>query len=144
MNGIEAAFVGKLMKPGELKTSKAGKAWCSVSLLVGEGDAGMWVRIAAFGEMAEAVARLDKGSNLYVEGRLTLQSWTAADGVERSGLNIAASRIEPLGQIGRRRPADAQRKGAISDAKASYAKPYDTDARPAGRDPLNGGDAIPF
>ena len=145
MNGIECALVGKLMKPGEQKKSKSGNPWCSVSLLVGEGDAGTWVRVAAFGEMADAVARLDKGSSLYVEGRLSLQTWTAAVGVEKSGLNVTATRVEALGQIGRRRVSDdnAHRRPAASAAKADYARPTETDARPAGRDPVRQ-DAIPF
>ncbi|MBS0244224.1 MAG: single-stranded DNA-binding protein, partial [Proteobacteria bacterium] len=84
MNGIECAFTGKLGQAPELRTSKAGKAWCALSVRVGDGDGAQWVRVAVFGEMANAAVGLEKGTSVYVEGSLTLNIWTGASGEPRS------------------------------------------------------------
>lgn len=126
MSQIECAFVGIVGVPPELKTSKAGKAWTALSLRVGDGDGPQWVRAAVFGDMAETAAKLAKGSSVYVEGKLSLNTWTAQDGSERHGLNVAATLVQPLGQIGRRRPASEPEKVARSD----WQRPLDRD--PAG------------
>jgi single-stranded DNA-binding protein len=43
---------------------------------------------------------LRKGTEVYVEGRLRLESWTGKDSRERSGLSVAAAKVEVLGRIG--------------------------------------------
>ena len=64
---------------------------------------GQWVRVGHFGDDAEELAqRLVKGTDVYVEGRLKLNTWTIQDGSQRSGLNVTAWKLEPLGQIARR------------------------------------------
>jgi single-stranded DNA-binding protein len=74
-----------------------------------------WVRIAYFGEDAESlVGRLQKGAEVYCEGRLRLDTWTAKDGLKRSGLSVVAWRIVPLGQIGRKRPEAPHKRGPIA------------------------------
>jgi single-strand DNA-binding protein len=109
MRGIHAAFEGRLGKEAELRATKQGKPWLSFSLAVdtkGEDDTLIttWVRIAYFGEDAESlVGRLQRGAEVYCEGRLRLDTWTAKDGVRRSGLSVVAWKVVPLGQIGRKR-----------------------------------------
>ncbi len=105
MQGIEAAFCGILGRDPELKTSAAGKPWTRLNVACSSGDATQWVQVAIFGDTAhELAANLHKGSRVYVEGRLTLNSWKAKDGTDRTGLNVAAWKVEPLCQIGERRP----------------------------------------
>jgi single-stranded DNA-binding protein len=94
----------------ELKTSKAGKLYASLALAVvtGKGDDGgdatTWIRTTVFGETAEEIAAaVVKGDRCYVEGSLTLNTWTAADCQQRTGLNCAAWRCKPLGLIGERK-----------------------------------------
>jgi single-stranded DNA-binding protein len=43
---------------------------------------------------------LRKGTEVYCEGRLKLDSWTGRDGRERTGLSVAAAKVEVLGKIG--------------------------------------------
>ena len=129
MNGIECAFVGRLSQDPELRTSQAGKPWAALSVGVGEGDKVQWVRVSVFCSTAEAVASLAKGASVYVEGRLKLDTWTGKDGNERSGLSVAASVAQPMGQIGRKKLAklpdidarDWQRPTAAADSKARTA-----------------------
>jgi single-stranded DNA-binding protein len=64
-----------------------------------------WVRVAYFGEDAESlIGRLQRGGEVYCEGRLKLDTWTAKDSSRRSGLSVVAWKVVPLGQIGRKRP----------------------------------------
>ena len=52
----------------------------------------------------------------YCEGRLTLRPWTDADGKARAGLSLAASLVQPMGQIGRPRPRSKPRSRDERDA----------------------------
>jgi single-stranded DNA-binding protein len=122
MRGIHAAFEGRLGRDAELRATKKGKPWLSFSLAVdteGEEDAlTTWVRVAYFDEDAESlVGRLQRGVEvLYCEGRLRLDTWTAKDGLKRTGLSVVAWKVVPLGQIGRKRPeAPPKREPGASD-----------------------------
>jgi single-strand DNA-binding protein len=103
MKGIQCAFTGKCGQDAELKTSKSGKPWLSVSVAIDEAseEATTWARVVVFREMATRLyPELKKGTEVYCEGRLKLDSWTGRDGRERSGLSVGASRVEVLGRIG--------------------------------------------
>ena len=66
------------------------------------------VRTVCFGAVAEQLApTLQKGDRLYVEGNLRLDRWKNDAGEERSGLSVAARKLEKVGAsaIGRNRPA---------------------------------------
>jgi len=126
MNGIECAFTGTLASLPDLKTSKAGKPWCALLVRVGDGEGAQFVRVACFGDAAETAATLAKGSSVYVEGRLTLNQWTDQNGGERHGLSVAANVVQPLGQIGRRRPQPARE---APSAASHWQRPLDHDAR---------------
>ena len=107
MKDIEAAFVGRVGTDTiELRTSAGGKSWASFSVVVGDRDEAQWIMVAVFGERAAQLAgHLKKGARVYVEGRLKLESWTSKSGEARIGLNVAAWRVEQLGQIGKNKPA---------------------------------------
>jgi single-strand DNA-binding protein len=106
MNSIEAAFIGRVGRDPDLRTSQSGNPWTALSVAVGEGEEVQWIRVAVFGERAEQLAgQLHKGDRVYVEGRLKLDTWTAQDGKERTGLSVAAWKAEKLGEIGRHKPA---------------------------------------
>jgi single-strand DNA-binding protein len=111
MRGIETAFWGVLGKDPELKTSKTGKPFLTANVVVtvGKNDSGkdvsQWVRIACFGETAERIgAACAKGDRVYVEGQLTLNTWKTSEGVERTGLNVAAFTVTKIAAIGKNRP----------------------------------------
>jgi single-strand DNA-binding protein len=103
MRGIQAAFTGQCGQGPELRTSKAGKPWLSLHVAIdgASEEATTWVRVAVFGKLAtELHPELKKGTEVYCEGRLRLDAWIGKDGRERSGLSVAASRVEVLGRIG--------------------------------------------
>ncbi len=108
MDGLVCALQGRLGQDAELRYTAQGKPMAQFSVAVEdarapEGTPAQWVRIALFGERAEdLVEKLTKGCEVYSEGKLTLRTWEAADGVTRSGLSLLAWTVQPIGQIGRR------------------------------------------
>jgi single-stranded DNA-binding protein len=156
MKGIECAFFGLLAKEPELKTSKSGKPWASISVGVDTGDVDdsggtklQWLRVAVFGEAASRLAGAQKGTRLYIEGTLTLDHWEGKDGEAKHGLSVAAWKCERIGAsaIGRQRPA---REKGQEYAAGSTAIPASYCAGPAGRTQAPGrdrfelDDALPF
>jgi single stranded DNA-binding protein len=109
--GIEAAYWGVLGKDPELRTSKTGKPFATMNVVVtiGESDDGkdvsQWIRTVAFGEAAEKIAATaKKGDRVYCEGQLTLNTWAdKATGETKTGLNVAAWKCEKVPGIGRNR-----------------------------------------
>jgi hypothetical protein len=120
MKCIHCALEGRLGQDVELRRSQSGKDWCRLSVGVGEGDEVTWVTVAVFEEKARALAGLEKGVEVYCEGSLHLNVWTGRDGVERTGLNVTAWQVVPMGQIGRRklkaRPRDEREAVPFNDA----------------------------
>jgi single-strand DNA-binding protein len=112
MNGIVSAAQGTLPRDAEMRFTQSGLPMLSFSVAVhdakrAEGAETEWLKVVVWGELAEqlhAGGALVKGTEVYAEGRLKLDQWTAADGQQRSGLSLSAWKVEPMGQIGRRRP----------------------------------------
>jgi len=103
MNGIEAAFIARVGTEPELKTSQAGKAWTASSACVS--DDAQWAKVVAFGDRAQQLAgHLHKVDRIYAEGRLKREAWTAKDGQQRTGIKVAAWKVERLGEIGMNTP----------------------------------------
>ena len=105
MNGIHAAFTGRIGKDAEVRATRDGKPWASFPVAVDttkDSEAGTaWVRVACFGDTVDALApKLIKGTEVYCEGRLTLRNWTDADGKARAGLSLATGGVQVMG-VGR-------------------------------------------
>src|SRR5258706_12993788 len=118
MDGLHAAFIGRLGADAELKYTQGGLALLRASVCVKDlraeekGEPAQWVKLILFGESAEQLAeRLVKGVEVYCEGRLKLSRWTDREGKERTDLELVAWTVQPLGQIGRRRPPQAATNG---------------------------------
>jgi single-strand DNA-binding protein len=129
MDGLHCAFIGRVGNDAELRFTASGTPLVNVSVLVQDSkaatDAGQWVRVGHFGDDVEdLVPQLTKGIDVYVEGRLKLNTWQAGDGTPRSGLNVTAWRLEPIGQIGRRRAVApvADRQTVASARKPTQAR----------------------
>ena len=99
---IECAFTGSVGRDPQIRPSKSGRPWLALSIVVGSGDEAQWVQVAVFGELAES-GKFDKGTRVYIEGRLRLSTWSGKDGQERVGLNVVATHVQALGQIGQKR-----------------------------------------
>jgi single-strand DNA-binding protein len=88
-----------------------------------------WHRIVAFGRLAEICGEyLNKGKQVYVEGRLRTRTWEDKDGNKRSTTEIVATRMQMLGAPGT--------AGEVPDT----AKDFDADSEV----PPGSSDDVPF
>lgn len=99
-------LVGRIGQKPDLKYSTTGTAIVNISVATvesvkkGDGyeDVTEWHRIVIFGKIAEFVEKfLDKGSLVYVEGRLQTRSWDDKEGKRQYMTETVASVVTPLG-----------------------------------------------
>ena len=70
-----------------------------------------WHKIAAFGKLAEIATNIvHKGSQVYVEGKISTRKWTK-DGIDRYVTEIRAETIRVLNKVESSKEAEV---GAIS------------------------------
>ena len=133
---IHAALSGNLGRDGEAKTSQTGKQYLRLNVRSGEGEAAQWVNVTAFDPAAIADAdKFVKGAAVYIEGRLTLDQWTAPDGSKRAGLSCMLWHCR-LAQIGRNKTYRHRKPAAPSLAPAAPGKQHaDFDDEIPGRTP---------
>src|SRR6266581_4962435 len=95
-------FVGNAGRAPEVRTTTDGTIIASFSLAVstwskeaeGKGEP-IWLRIVAFGKLAETVEKfVRKGSHVLVAGRLSVREYTTKDGKERTAVEILTQSIE--------------------------------------------------
>lgn len=86
-----------------------------------------WHRISFFGRLAEIVGQyLNKGSSIYVEGRLQTRRYTDKEGIERYATDIIAENMQMLGS-GRWHSADED------ETEGQPSRPTELQAPPAPR-----------
>ena len=129
MSGIECAFFGALGRDAEAKTSKGGKPYLRLNVRVGDDrDQAQWLSILAFDPRAiEQTDKFVKGARVYVEGRLSADEWTNAEGVKRFGLSVMSWHCR-LSEIGRNKKPQPKRNGAkppAPDKSPAAAKDFD-------------------
>jgi single-strand DNA-binding protein len=94
-------FIGRLGKDPDLRYTPSGSAVTNFSIAVGykskEKEATEWVRVNAFGKLAEICGEyLKKGSQVYLAGRMTTRKWQK-DGVDQYTTEIVAEQMQMLG-----------------------------------------------
>ena len=123
--GIEVALTGRLGRPPEPRTTRAGNPMLILNLAVDEGDD------------ADACCDLEPGARVYFEGRLKAEAYLPRDGGEpRVSLTVLCRLAQPLGRIGRRRPRRPTGAPQARDQPpaASYHRP-EPERAPAGGKP---------
>jgi len=95
-------LVGNLGKDPEVQQSKGGLTITKLSLAVNERkkqngewvDHVEWVRVTAFGKLAETAERfLEKGRQVYVEGRMQTTDYVNKAGVKTYSTEVVANEI---------------------------------------------------
>ena len=98
-------ITGRLTRDPELKYIPSGTAVCDIRLassrrFMGK-DSGerkeesLFINVTAWGKTAEFCNEyMHKGSAIYVEGRLKLETWQDKDGNNRDRISITADRIQ--------------------------------------------------
>jgi single-strand DNA-binding protein len=105
-----------------------------------------FVDVTAFGRTAEICGEyLNKGSLLFLEGRLQFYSWETETGEKRNKLSVLAENIQLMPRGGERAPAEGQPSRAPSSApsRAPSSAPVSTIAEEEGV-PTETEDDIPF
>ena len=119
-------LMGNLTRNPEIRYTPGGSAVCEFGMAMNrrfmqangqEKDETCFVDITVWGKQAESSSRfLQKGSSVFVEGRLVYDQWTEKEtGNKRSRLRIYAERVQFLD---RRDPAGQQ--GGEADGGSSY------------------------
>lgn len=100
--GIHATAIGNLGADPELKFTQGGKPVLNMSVgcSSGYGDkkTTTWLRVAVFGQRAEALSRmLGKGERVACVGVVSTREYTSKTGEQRSVLEMLCSEVELLG-----------------------------------------------
>lgn len=94
-------LIGNLTKDPVLRNTNGGKEVANFSVAVnerrGENERTTFFDVAVFGAAAPPVAQyLHKGSRVYVEGSLAIQSWTDREGNTRLSPTVRSSSVQFL------------------------------------------------
>lgn len=80
MNYQKTVIVGNVGKTPELRYTNSGKAVCNFSVAVnekyGETETTTWYKVVAWDKKAESAGKyLEKGQEVLVEGRVSVEAW---------------------------------------------------------------------
>ncbi|MDO5103789.1 MAG: single-stranded DNA-binding protein [Lautropia sp.] len=129
----QVQLIGHLGRDPVVRYSTDGSAFAHISLATSEHwtdktsgerrEATEWHRVTFFGRLAEVVSQyLNKGSLVYVSGRLRTRKYADNDGVDRYATEVMADSLKMLG-----------RRGGTSDAGADPELPAGRSAPAAPR-----------
>lgn len=115
-------LIGNLGAKPEVRYLDSGQAVCELSVACNENwtdkqgnkhERTEWVRCVTWGKVAENCAQyLDKGRQVYVEGRLKTDKYKDKDGIDRYVTKVQAERVQFLGGgSGERRERGEQGQG---------------------------------
>ena len=101
-----------------------------------------FIDCTSFGRQAETINKyLAKGRPVFVEGRLTFNSWVAQDGAKRSKLKVTVENFQFLGQPTGTNASDSFGESQTADYKSTTQTPQQPSQTP--QQP-SGDDDIPF
>jgi single-strand DNA-binding protein len=95
----QIALLGRLGGDPERRTAASGTDWWSASIAADLNDsrtedgAPTWMKIVAFGRLAETICRHSKGDLVAICGRLQMSRWKTAEGVDPEQLQILVDSI---------------------------------------------------
>ena len=122
---IDALISGKLIKTPELRTGQSGKPYAQFLLSVAVGDdQPVVVSGMSFGEVAERVAKLQKGDPLAVIGSLKPSEWQdKTTGATKHGLSVTVNNVLSPYDIKKRRPVSTNSDAGLQSGSRSGAEP---------------------
>lgn len=159
-------LVGNLGNDPDVKYTQGGMAITKVSLATAsvrkdkdgnQQEKTEWHRVTFFGKLGEIAGEyLKKGSQVYVEGRITYSELTGDDGQKRYFTDIVADEMQMLGGRaegggggggGQRSGGDYQQRSSGGDRQARPAatrQPASAPSKPESFDDVPFDDDIPF
>ncbi|PYO02837.1 MAG: single-stranded DNA-binding protein [Candidatus Rokuibacteriota bacterium] len=132
-------LIGNLTRPPELRYTPSGTAVSDLRLAVNRNystqggekrEETCFLTVVVWGKQAESCGEyLDKGSQVFVEGRLQTRDWEGKDGQKRTVTEVVAERVQFMSRA----------KGAPTAAVSAAAPAFAGDEVPAATD-----DDVPF
>jgi single-strand DNA-binding protein len=105
--------MGNLTRDPEVRKLNTGTSLCDIGIAVTEShknSSGAWIEetsfidVTAWGRTAEVIGEyLTKGSPIFIEGRLKLDTWEK-DGQKRSKLKVICEKMRMLGKGQEKKP----------------------------------------
>lgn len=140
-------IVGNLGQDPEVRYLPNGGAVANITLATSESwrdkqsgetkEKTEWHRVVLFGKLAEVAGEyLRKGSQVYIEGKLTTRKWTDQAGVEKYTTEIHVNVGGTLQMLGGKQEGSQQSKPQQSQQQSS--------PTPSNEPPMDFDDDIPF
>ncbi|MBL3522823.1 single-stranded DNA-binding protein [Serratia plymuthica] len=148
----KAIIVGNLGKDPEVRYTQSGSAIANITIATSESwrdkqsgeqkEKTEWHRVVLFGKLAEIAGEyLRKGSQVYVEGKLTTRKWTDQAGVEKYTTEIHVNVGGVLQMLGGRQSDDASQQGGQQQQRQA---PVQSSPQQSNEPPMDFDDDIPF
>ena len=153
MSVNKVILIGNLTRRPELKSLPSGSQLTNLSMATNDRRkiGGEWQDVAeyhdivVFGKQAESCVRyLDKGRQVYVEGRLQTRKFTDKNGVERRRTEIVANNVQFLGGRNDAGSSAGSSGGSYSRPAEPYSKPADSYSEGGGAPMRSPEEDIPF
>ena len=136
-------LIGNLTRAPELRYTPSGTAVADLRLAVNRNystqsgerrEETCFLTVVVWGKQAESCGEyLDKGSQIFVEGRLQTRDWESKDGQKRSATEVVAERVQFMSRT--KGPGGAGGAGAPAAVPATGFAP---------EEPHGGDDDVPF
>lgn len=161
-NFNKVLLMGNLTRDPELRYTPSGSAVADFGVAVNRKWTGQngekkeeacFVDCQAWTRSAEVISEYcKKGSAIFIEGRLKLDSWEGRDGQKHSRLRVVVENFQFVGAPAGRRPGAPgapagtapSRPASRRAEEAEPPPPEDVDAEPPAEGPLKSNDDIPF
>ena len=93
---VFALITGTLHANPEPRTGPSGKPYTRAAILHRDGETSAFVRVVAFGSLADELAALRRGDVLTVVGRAKLNAYLSKQGEPAAGLEVVVDRLLSL------------------------------------------------
>ena len=133
MSGVnKVILIGRLGQDPEVKYMQDGKAIANISMATSETwkdkntgekkEKTEWHRVVFFGPLADIVGQyVKKGSNIYIEGKLTTRKWQDQSGADRYSTEVVVDGFDGTMQMLDSAPSNQQSQQA--PAQQNYQAP---------------------
>jgi len=134
MAGVNKAIIlGNLGRDPEMRTTQSGQQVANFSVATSrkykQGEEWKeeteWHKVVAWGRLAEICGQyLQKGKQVYIEGRIQTRKWQDKDGQDRWTTEIVAQEMQMLGRAGESGGYVPAESGAMTAASGAGGNSY--------------------
>ncbi len=145
MSGVnKVILIGRLGQDPEMKYTQDGKAIANVSMATSEkwkdknsgqqNEKTEWHRVVFFGPLADIVGQyVKKGSNIYIEGKLTTRKWQDQSGADRYSTEVVVDGFNGVMQMLDGAPSNQQNAPARQPQQNYQPQGHQTSPPPQGQ-----------